>query len=99
MPNGDVGQSGRKSDISSTPSRLTSDTSLIANEGVQIIASPSNSETIYVGTSSSITANSGDGDGFPLIAGAALFLPEVHPSDIYLVSPSASNLVVWYYIK
>lgn len=99
MPNGDVGQSGRKSDISSTPSRLVSDTTLMANEGVQIIASSANSETIYVGTSNSITANAGVNDGFPLIAGAALFLPEVHPADIWIVSPSASNLVVWYYIK
>jgi hypothetical protein len=70
---------------------------LATNEGVQLLASPSNGETIYVGYNNLITANAADAtDGFPLQAGASLFMPCRHASDIWLISPTLSNLVVWF---
>src|SRR5690348_3824761 len=72
-------------------------TNLATNEGVQILASSANGETIYVGYSNAITCNAGDDtDGFPLQAGASLFVPCRHASDVWVISPTLSNLVVWF---
>ena len=97
MPISRNGFTGRKSDIGTTPARVISDQSVVVNEGLQILASPNNSETIYVGYSSGITANSADStDGFPLVPGASLFLPCRHPADVYVRSSTLSSQVIWF---
>jgi len=92
-----IGQTGRRSDVSTVASKLSGDTGIVTNEGVQILVSSSNSEPIYVGYSSSITCDTADAtDGFPLVAGSSLFLPCRHPSEIWVVAPTQSNLVLWF---
>lgn len=92
-----VGLTGRRSNVSTVASQLTSDSGVVANEGVQILVSSANSEPIYVGYSSAITCDEADStDGFPLIAGSSLFLPCRHASEIWVKAPTQANLVLWF---
>lgn len=93
------GDSGRKSDITTVPSQLTPNSFVTLNEGVQILASPDNTEAIYVGTRSTITANSSDAlDGFPLVAGASLFVPCRQLSDVWVRSLT-TTCVLWFFTR
>jgi len=95
-----LGLTGRKSTVAVTPSRLSTNVNLVANEGVQILASPANSENMYVGYGSGITANSGDAtDGFPIAPGASIFVPCRHPADIWVASITQPNLVLWFILQ
>lgn len=96
MPVARSGFTRRKSDVSATPTQLTP-VDETCNTGVQVLASPDNAETIYVGYSSAITANEDDlTDGFPLVPGAAFFFPCRHPGQIWVRSTAVGSQVVWY---
>jgi len=82
-----AGVTGSKSDIDTTPTRLSSDTTKVVNNGVQLLAASDNTDVVYVGYTSNMTAGTADAtDGFPLVAGAALCIPCRHVSDIYVMS-------------
>ncbi len=98
MPQSRIGFTRRKSDVDVVPTRLAPvGQGLIVNEGIQILASSANTDTLYVGYSASMTANSADlTDGFPLVAGSAIFLPCRQASDIYIMSTSNPSQVIWF---
>ena len=98
MPVARSGKTGRKSDIGTAPSQLVSESgNIVLNEGVQVVTSSSNSDTVWVGYTSDITANSADlTDGFPLSPGAAMFFPCRHLRDIWVRSTSGSSQTLWF---
>ena len=92
-----TGLTGRRSNVSTAASPLTTNVGIVCNEGVQILVSSANTEPVYVGYSSSITCDIADStDGFPLVAGASLFVPCRHPSEVFVVAPTQANLVLWF---
>ena len=87
---------GRKSSIGVSAEQLVT-TTLHAAKGIELIAAPTNSGTVYVGNAD-VTAGSADAtDGFPLAPGARLFLPLDDPSKVYLRG-SASGQAVYYVV-
>lgn len=92
------GFTGRYSSIGTVPTRIV-DPNAAQNEseGVQLLASSGNSENIWVGYGSGITANVADStDGFPLAPGASIFVPTRRAADIWVCSTSASGQVLWF---
>ncbi len=90
-----AGITGSKSDIDTTPTRLSSDTTKVVNNGVQLLADSTNTDVLYVGYTSSITPGTVDAtNGFPIVAGAALFIPCRHLSDIYIMSSTNPDQIV-----
>lgn len=60
--------------------------------GVQIVADNGNTNIVYVGVRSNLTAGTdNDLDGFPLTAGQAIFLPATTESEIYVIAAAASQ--------
>lgn len=97
MPIARHGLTGSKSDIGTSPARLISDRKVVVNAGVQLVASSDNSEIIWVGYNDDITAGTADAtDGFPLAAGAGMFMPVRHPADIWVRSTSGESQKVHY---
>lgn len=90
-----LGITGSKSDIDTTPARLSSDTTKVVNNGIQLLADSTNTDVIYVGYNDTMTAGTADAtDGFPIVAGAAIFLPCRHLSDIYLMSTTNPDQII-----
>lgn len=82
-----------KSAIGTTAVQLTS-TSNPAQTGVEVIASPSNSGTVWVGVSSSVTSGTADStDGIPLAAGTSAFLYVSDANMIYAIGSAAGQRV------
>ena len=86
---------GRKSAISTTAVQLTTDTTLVAENSVLIVADSSNAVNVWVG-GSGLTVDAADTtDGFPLEPGDSINIPIKQPTQIYLRAPSGSNKVWW----
>ena len=84
---------GSKSSISTTAVQMIT-TSTRAFKGVLVKASTSNTGTIYVGSSSGVTADGGDSSsGFPLAAGESLLVPTDDASDIWLIATAAGHKI------
>ncbi len=66
-------------------------TSFTCSKGVTVTADMSNTGTIFVGNSSSVTTST----GFSLEAGDALFLPIDNPTKVYVISDTASQKVLY----
>lgn len=85
------GATGRNSNITGTASQLAAG-GPAANEGITILASSANTGTIYVGYASTITADAADGtDGFPLAAGASIFLPARKVEDVWVIASTGTQ--------
>jgi hypothetical protein len=86
---------GRKTSIGTTGVQISSSSQKLRN-GVTVLASGSNSATVYVGCNSGITANTSDtADGFPLAAGGAIFIETDNVNKVYVISTSANQVVFW----
>jgi hypothetical protein len=60
--------------------------------GVQIKASDTNTGIVYIGDTSSVTANTADAtDGFPLSAGQGLFVPIDDVTRLYAIASAAGQ--------
>lgn len=96
--NADAGESfshGVKSSIGSTAVKLKA-SAIVCLKGVLVKAFFTNTDVVYVGGSSVVTANSADAtDGFPLSPGEAIVLDVADPSAVYLISPTAGQKVSW----
>ena len=89
--------SGRKSNIGTSAVRISNDEMNRPNIGVQIIAPSSNSTTVYVGFTNSITTDSDDStDGFPLVAGSSVLIHDVKPYDIWVIGDGAGPSKVFF---
>jgi hypothetical protein len=63
---------------------------------LQIYADAGNADIIYVGYSSSITADSADStDGFAIPAGGTIFIPVRQTGEIFVISGTASQKIWW----
>lgn len=86
---------GQNSDVDTSAEQLTA-TSFHTRKGVVVKAADANSGTIYVGNSSSVTANSADAtDGFELGAGQSITIEIDDPSKIYVIASAANQKVFW----
>jgi len=86
---------GRKSNIGTTAVRLTT-TSNRSKRGVLVKAAADNTGTVYVGTSSSVTADSADStDGFELSAGDSVVVEIDDPSNVYMIASASGQKVFW----
>jgi uncharacterized protein YneR len=98
MATSSTSSTGRKSNITNAAERLT-ETNLKANQGVQIYAASGNSNTIYIGTSSGVTADTSDlTDGFPLAAGESILFPVRSPQDIWVIASAAGSDKLWFLV-
>ena len=72
--------------------RLTSDTTLIATQGVEVRCDPDESSDIYVGIGENIQTSS---DSYRVQPGESLLVPTNKPSRIYVVSAGSGVLTHW----
>lgn len=67
--------------------------------GAKLVASAANAGAVYIGNSSSVTADSADAtDGFPLLPGESIVLPHSAFKDatsIYAIGTAAGEKVWW----
>ena len=84
---------GSKTSIGTTAVPITT-RELNASRGVQIMASTTNSVTVYIGPKG-VTAgtSSADTDGYPLAAGEAVVVPVIEPSKIYAIPASSTDAI------
>jgi|TARA_R100001163_G_C5060384_1_gene197202 hypothetical protein len=84
---------GSKTSIGTTAVPITT-RELNASRGVQIMASTTNSVTVYIGPKG-VTAgtSSADTDGYPLAAGEAVVVPVIEPSKIYAITASSTAAI------
>ena len=59
--------------------------------GVQIVADASNTDIVYVGVRSNLTAGTNETDGFPLSAGETIPLPVESEDQVYLIADAVSQ--------
>ena len=88
-------ETGRKT-VGVTAVALVSSQSVRGNTGVEIYSDAANEGVIYVGSRSTVTANSADAtDGFPIAAGKSILIPIRNPNDIYVIASEASQKIWW----
>lgn len=86
---------GRKSSIGTTSVQVTT-SKLKTISGLQVKASADNAGTVYVGTRSTITANTADTtDGYPLAAGETLLIPARSADEVYAIASEADQVLFW----
>ena len=86
---------GSKPGITTTAVSLAS-TELHAQRGVQIVAGTGNAHPIYIGQSSTVTADSSETtDGYPISAGESIVIPVIDPNSIFLVSAAGTGKVFY----
>jgi hypothetical protein len=62
--------------------------------GVQVVADATNTDIVYIGVRSNLTAGTNDDtDGFPLSSGESLFLPVDSESDMYMIADAVSQKI------
>ena len=82
---------GSKTGIETSAVALTS-TELHCKRGIQILADSSNSNAVYVGNDSSVTAGTAEStDGYPLAAGESIVLPVTDPNSIFVIGPAGTG--------
>tara|TARA_R110000824_G_scaffold20524_3_gene77263 strand:- start:1138 stop:1434 length:297 start_codon:yes stop_codon:yes gene_type:complete len=84
---------GSKTGIGTVASPITSQ-NLNASRGVQILASTSNSVSVYIGPKG-VTAgtSSPSTDGYPLAAGEAVVVPVIEPNKIYAITTTSTATI------
>lgn len=81
---------GSKAGIGTSAVPITSQNTN-ARRGVQIMASASNSVSVYIGPKGVTAGTSSAGtDGYPLAAGEAVVVPIIEPNKIYAITASAT---------
>ncbi len=86
---------GRKSGITTTAVQMET-TGVLAGKGVLIKAASGNTDDVYIGRSSTVTADSSDTtDGFPLSANQALEIEVDEAGDVFLIAASGTQKVFW----
>ncbi|MCA9100066.1 MAG: hypothetical protein R3C10_03670 [Pirellulales bacterium] len=84
---------GSKSSIGTSAVQLVA-SSTPATRGVLVRAAHDNTGTVYVGASSSVTANSSDAtDGLPLAAGDSLLVKVDDANKVYLIANTTGQKV------
>lgn len=65
-------------------------------QGVLVRADSNNTDVVYVGTSSSVTADNNEGTGgMPLPAGSSINVPTDDITKIWVISTASSQDVAW----
>jgi hypothetical protein len=93
----ETGYTGRRA-ATTTPQKLRDTNSSLdpASEGIQLLAASINTDVVYIGYSSGITAGTnGLTDGFPLYVGAGLFIPHRRVDEIWVLANSSVQ-TIWY---
>ena len=91
---------GRRTGIvASEVALFTTPTEVRADEGVQILAASTNTDTVYVGVQGVTADSDNDTDGFPLTAGQSLLIKVRNPNDLYLIADGAAGSKVWFIIS
>ena len=86
---------GRKSNVGTSVVTLVGD-SIKTKRGVLIKAASGNSGKVYVGISTSVTADSNDGtDGFELSAGDSLEVEINDVRSIHIIASESGQKVFW----
>ena len=81
---------GSKTGIGTNAVPITSQ-ALNASRGVQIMASTSNSVSVYIGPKGVTAGNSSaDTDGYPLAAGEAIVVPVIEPNKIHVITATST---------
>lgn len=66
-------------------------------KGVQLKAGPDNTDVVYIGSGSSVTADTdADHDGLPLQAGEGLFVPCEQMTNLYAIAGAADQKLFWF---
>jgi|TARA_R100001129_G_scaffold6759_1_gene5178 hypothetical protein len=82
---------GSKTGIETTAVAIT-DTDLHCKRGIQIVADSSNSNSLYIGNDSSVTAGTAEAtDGYPLAAGESIVLPVTDPNTVFVIGPAGTG--------
>tara|TARA_R110002012_G_scaffold110259_1_gene254664 strand:- start:41 stop:334 length:294 start_codon:yes stop_codon:yes gene_type:complete len=82
---------GSKTGIETTAVAIT-DTDLHCKRGIQIVADSSNSNSLYIGNDSSVTAGTAEAtDGYPLAAGESIVLPVTDPNTVFAIGPAGTG--------
>ena len=81
---------GSKTGIGTSAVSITS-RQINASRGVQILASTSNTVSVYIGPRG-VTAgtSSADTDGYPLAAGEAVVVPVIEPNKIHAITTTST---------
>lgn len=77
-----------------TPVQLTASTRNLTS-GVHVVADTANTNSVWVGVRSNLTAGTGDTSGVELPAGTELMVPVTKESDLYIVSDAAAQVVTF----
>ena len=87
---------GRKSGIgTSTGVQLTA-TSRDLTRGVTVVANNGNADSVYLGNSTAVTADSDDAtDGEEILPGDRTFIAIDDPTKLYLIAASGTLKVTW----
>lgn len=86
---------GSNLDIDTSAEQITS-TSFACKFGVTLKAAATNTGTLYIGDSSSVTAGTtGSTDGFPLEPGESVTLPVNNPNLLYAIASVANQKIFW----
>lgn len=89
-----IGGQGENADIDTAAEQITT-SSVAAKFGVRVMANPTNSGIIYIGTSA-VTADSADAtDGYPLYAGDSIFLPVNNANLVYAIASVNNQALRW----
>jgi len=81
---------GSKAGIGTSAVQITS-RAINARRGVQIMATASNSVTVYIGPKGVTAGTSSENtDGYPLAAGEAIVVPIIEPNKIYAITASST---------
>ena len=86
---------GSNLDIDTSAEQITT-TSFACKFGVTLKAAATNTGTLYIGDSSSVTAGTtGSTDGFPLEPGESVTLPVNNPNLLYAIASVANQKIFW----
>lgn len=86
---------GQNSDVDTVAEQITT-TSVTASRGVVVKAANANSGTVYVGTSSSVTAGTADAtDGFELGAGESILVEVNNANKVWVIASVNNQKVFW----
>lgn len=81
-------------DVGSTAAQLST-SSRDLKWGVEVFADADNSNAIWVGYSSNITAGGGETSGVKIPAGKSQFIPAASLSRVYVISDASSQSVTY----
>jgi hypothetical protein len=80
--------------IGASPVALSANTRNLS-DGVQIVCSTANTNSIWISTRSNVTADISDTSGVEIVPGASLMVPVTKESDLYLVSDAAGQTITY----